>query len=405
MSSEVNPVWLGYTRIGGKFAIRHDEMGGGVALLGQGAKDLAAMLAYACNEAGLKTVIIDLDGHVSERVSGYVNTYDLSYFLYDVCRTEEGAVTHGQLAASAYTLALDLSFEQEAILNASIQKIATERGVASPSALYNDLTATEGFRGAAIDQLKGRLGSLRSLNMIGETDVVKKMLEGSFIANFSNVEPPEAAELAAGLFLAKALTLIQKSGVKPDIIILTEVHRLFKFHSIRNHSDRLLTTLLSAPVSRAFSSELDSLLDKNLVSSCSIRVLSSNVWNEASRGLILTPNMFMVKNNSYGYDEAFIPRPFEAKKGESKAGSSDEQEDEGLTKLILESISSNESATRVSLVSFLSAEYPREQVERTLDRLRLQGFIETLSKDIHTDYPLSTLTLTEAGKELLGRLS
>lgn len=115
--------------------------------------------------------------------------------------------------------------------------------------------------------------------------------------------------------------------------------------------------------------------------------------------------MFMVKNANYGYDEAFIPRPFEAKKGESQTSSPDEQEDESLTKLILEAISSNESATRISVMSFLSAEHPREQVERTLDKLRLQGLIETISTDVHTDYPLSTLTLTEAGRDHLGRLN
>jgi hypothetical protein len=67
-------VWLGYTRVGGRFAIREDELNGGVALLGQGAKDLAAMLAYSCNEAGLKTAVIDLDGYLSDRVSGYVGS-------------------------------------------------------------------------------------------------------------------------------------------------------------------------------------------------------------------------------------------------------------------------------------------------------------------------------------------
>ncbi len=403
MNDGIRSVWLGYTRVGGRFAVRHDEMDGGVALLGQGAKDLAAMLAFACNEAGLKTAVIDLDGHLTDRVSGYIGSYDLTYFLYDVCRVEEGAATHGQLAASAYTLALELSFEQEAMLNSSIQKIVAERGVVSPSALYNDLTATEGYRGSAIDQLKGRLASLRSLNMVGEADVVKKMMEGSFIANFGRGEPPEAAELAAALFLSKLLTLIQKSEDRPDVIILTEAHRLFKFHSIRNHSDRLLTTFLSSPASRVFSTELSPVLDRNLTSACSIKVLSSGVWNESGKGLILTPNMFMVKNSNYGYDEAFIPRPFDAKKGDSKTVSLDEQEDESLTKLILEAISSNESATRISVVSFLSAEYPREQVERTLDKLRLQGLIETLSTDVHTDYPLSTLTLTEAGRDRLGR--
>ncbi len=403
MNDGIRSVWLGYTRVGGRFALRQDEMDGGVALLGQRAKDNAAMLAFACNEAGLKTAVIDLDGHLSDRVSGYIGSYDLTYFLYDVCRVEEGAATHGQLAASAYTLALDLSFEQEAMLNSSIQKIVAERGVVSPSALYNDLTATEGYRGFAIDQLKGRLASLRSLNMVSEADVVRKMVEGSFIANFSRAEPPEAAELAAALFLAKLLTLIQKSEEKPDVIILSEAHRLFKFHSTRNHSDRLLTTFLSSAVSRVLSTELSAVLDRNLTSACSIKVLSSNVWNESGKGLILTPNMFMVKNANYGYDEAFIPRPFEAKKGDSKKVSLDEQEDESLTKLILEAIGSNESATRISVVSFLSAEYPREQVERTLDKLRLQGLIETLSTDVHTDYPLSTLTLTEAGRDRLGR--
>jgi len=132
------PVRLGYRSTSGKFELTHEDLRSGISILGQGADDVAALIAYACDEAGLRTLVLDLGGRVTGKLSGYIDSYELPHFLYDALRIDEegsAANVHGQLAASAYSCALDLSFEQEGIINAAMQILAAERGVASPAAV------------------------------------------------------------------------------------------------------------------------------------------------------------------------------------------------------------------------------------------------------------------------------
>ncbi|HYW82124.1 MAG TPA: hypothetical protein VFB30_02640, partial [Spirochaetia bacterium] len=164
---------LGYMSTAGRFELSHEDLRRGISILGHGADDVATLMAYACDEAGLKTLVLDLGGRVSRRLSGYIDSYELSRFLYDALRIDEdgsAASVHGQLAASAYSCALDLSFEQEGIINAAMQIIAAERGVASPAAV-SDLMVEKNdrFRGRPADRLIARLASLSPLNMVGET--------------------------------------------------------------------------------------------------------------------------------------------------------------------------------------------------------------------------------------------
>lgn len=52
-------------------------------------------------------------------LSGYFDAYDYRSFLYDAFRLEEPEAWHSQLAAAAYTVALDLSSE-EAVINSAM---------------------------------------------------------------------------------------------------------------------------------------------------------------------------------------------------------------------------------------------------------------------------------------------
>src|SRR5580692_2820625 len=144
-------LWLGYSRLGGRFAMKLDELGKGVAILGHGANELAPLVALACEEAGMKALILDIDGTVADRLSGYMDEYDAAYFLYDSMRIEEAANVHAQLAASAYACALDLSFEQEASLNSMMQIIANERGIASPVSLADLIQSPDTAKARTID--------------------------------------------------------------------------------------------------------------------------------------------------------------------------------------------------------------------------------------------------------------
>ena len=98
-------------------------------------------------------------------MAGYFAAYRLPDLLYDLYKLDETAPrAHGELISSAYTAALDLSFEEEAILDAAMQRLAARTTWRAHPAVYDALSGVEGFRGFYVDKLKGRVGTLRSLD-------------------------------------------------------------------------------------------------------------------------------------------------------------------------------------------------------------------------------------------------
>ena len=397
-------LWLGYSRLGGRFAMKLDELGKGVAILGHGANELAPLVALACEEAGMKALILDIDGTVADRLSGYIDEYDAAYFLYDSMRIEEAANVHAQLAASAYACALDLSFEQEASLNSMMQIIANERGIASPVSLADLIQSPDTAKARTIDKLRLRLEALRDLNMVGETDVLKKIFAKSAVLNFRGIGSPEAAETAAALLLAKLVAMVYDGqSPAPDVVILTQANRLFKARPVFRKSQRFLTSFVSMSVPKVICSDLAYGLDEDFLDTCPIKVLSSATWNEGGKGLVLTPNMFMMQNHPFGYAEAFIPRSLEPKKGEKKgtAGPLQEpSEEDKLAMRVLEEISVYPDVTRAALTAFLSSEFPKDVLEKAFDRLQGEGLV-TSTPSLKSGRMMHVVSLTDKGKSRL----
>jgi hypothetical protein len=403
-------VRLGYRSTAGRFELSPEDLRRGVSILGQGADDLATLMAYACDEAGVKTLVLDLGGRVSGKLSGYIDSYELPHFLYDALRIdEEGTVAsvHGQLAASAYSCALDLSFEQEGIINAAMQILAAERGVASPAAV-SDLMVEKNdrFRGRPADRLISRLASLSSLNMVGEAGAVAAMLKDSAVLSFASAGQPEAVETAAALVIAKLLAVLEggASGSRPDVVIIPQAGRLFRVRPVFRRTERLLTSFVSSPVAKVLASESTYGLDEHFEETGFVKIHSSAVWNgSARREEVLLPNMFMVRNHPYGHDVSFIPREFEPKSGPPKTAepAPPGAETADLISQMLLDIDSYEAPTRQSVVAFLSQAYDQGLVERTLDKLQGEGYVAVVQKDMKSGRPMSVLALTEKGKSLL----
>jgi hypothetical protein len=411
MISETNgrPVRLGYRSTAGRFELNQEDIRRGITILGQGAGDLAALVAYACNEAGLRTLVLDIGGAVSGKLSGYIDSYELPHFLYDALRIDEdgtSASVHGQLAASAYSCALDLSFEQEGIINAAMQIIASERGVASPAAVADLMVEkNDKFRGRPADRLISRLASLSSLNMVGDAGAMSALLERSAVLSFVGAGQPEAVETAAALVLAKLLATLEAGGAsRPDVVIIPQAGRLFRVRPVFRRTERLLASFVASPIAKVLASETTYGLDEHFEETGFVRIHSSAVWNgSARRDEVLLPNMFMVRNHPYGHDVAFIPREFEPKSRPPKAAEpvQPEAETADLISQMLLDIDSYEAPTRQSVVAFLSQAYDQGLVERTLDKLQGEGYVEVVQKDLKSGRPMSVLALTEKGKSLL----
>src|SRR5437879_12296957 len=106
MNATTGAVWLGYCRKGGRLYLRRDELHPGMNLIGHGVGSLAAVVARASDEAGMKTLVLDFGGRLSERLPN-LETRSFGNFLYDSMRMEEQASLNPELRDSPSTMALN----------------------------------------------------------------------------------------------------------------------------------------------------------------------------------------------------------------------------------------------------------------------------------------------------------
>jgi hypothetical protein len=446
ISTFLRSVWLGYSQTGGAANLRIDELNGRLLLLGGRADEMAALLAYASHEEGFKPLILDVDGYVSSKVSGYFHNYRLADVLYDLYRMDEsGPRAHGELISSAYTAALDLTFEEEAILDAAMQNLAAQEDMASPPAVYDALSGVEGFRGFYVDKLKGRIGTLKSLDA-ADSAPMREVLshpEGTLV-DLSASGMPRAAELGAALFIAKLLSTSGSTppNERPAFVLVNGVHRIFRALPKTLHGNRLLTAMLESPLTSVFASDQAQAISLLIVDACPTKILSADAWNQlekerrrysssnfpAYRGdkpaspapPPVLPNSFVLQHGFYGSSQPFVPRPFEPKASprlaaveEAPPGPTDAEAppptdgdvDPALTKRILQEVKAYDLPSIPSLVSYLSAEFPKEAVQKAIDGLEKGGFVKLSPKEQKSGRAILSLELTDKGAELLGRLA
>jgi hypothetical protein len=118
--------------------------------------------------------------------------------------------------------------------------------------------------------------------------------------------------------------------------------------------------------------------------------------------------MFMFQNPSYGHNEVFVPRGFEARKSEQKSPSESAEtsgdNDESKIRLrILEEIAGFDGATRASIIGYLSSEFQKDELERTFDRLQSESYLFSSSQERSgSGRTVHSVSLTEKGRALLG---
>lgn len=398
--------WLGYALDRSRGQVRMQGLGERVLLLGRQAGSLATLFAFAGAEAGLRLAVLDVDGSISPTVHGYFTALDYHTMLYDAFHLEGEGAMHGQLVASAYAAALDLAPEEEAILSAALHTLSEQNDLAAPAALYEVVGATEGFRGFYVDKLKGRIGALKHLD--STLDVTfDQLMRGGTLVSFASAPYPQAAELAGGLFVAKVLYLLAASSAAPDAILITGAHRLFRSLTRFQHSGRLMSNLLDAPVPLVLATPIPALLNDSLIESMSVRVYSSEAWNarKDSRQATALACSYTVCDDRSGTSVGFVPRFIRPRRpaatlppGPLRRSSPE------LTKTILEEISGFESANRQSIVSYLSPQFLAADIGAEIDRLHSEGFLVLEPKDNGGGPRILSYTVTEPGRRLMQEL-
>ena len=406
MDSTESTGWLGYAvdRSRGRVGLR--AMGDRVLLLGKGAKDLSTLVAFAAVEAGKKPVVLDIDGSVSQGIHGYFDAFDYRTMLYEAFHLEGDDARHGQLVSSAYSAALDLTSEEEAILSSALQRLSAQDDMATPSSLFDVLGSVEGFRGFYVDKLKGRIGSLKLLETT-RTEGFDAIMKGGALVTFATAPYPQAADLAAGLYLAKILYLLDTSRARPDAVIITGAHRLFRSPAHPQHGGRLLAHMLEAQIHLILASPLPALLDARLVESMGVRVYSSEAWN-ARRNRAQAAALacsYTVCDDRSGSSFGFVPR-FVRPRGSPRRPSQEptRTSNPDLTKTILEEVGKFEAGNRQSIISFLTPLFLSADVGAELDRLHSEGYLTVEPKDVGGGPKILAYTVTDGGKRLLERL-
>ena len=399
--------WLGYPLDRSRTPVGVRGLGDRILLLGRQAGALASLFAFVSAEAGLNLAILDLDGSIAPQVHGYFEAFDYRSLLYEAFHLEGEDAMHGQLVASAYAAALDLSPEEEAILSAALQKLSEQNDVAAPAALYDVVGATEGFRGFYVDKLKGRIGALKHLDSTRVEDFVP-LMRGGALVSFASAPYPQAADLAAGLFVAKMLYLVSVGGQRPSAVMVTGAHRLFRNLSRHQHAGKLMSHLLEAGVPLVLASPLPALLNDHLTESMAVRVYSSEAWNARKtwRENAALACSFTVCDDRSGSSAAFVPRFIRPRELSTPLTSAPQHgADPGLTRTILEEIMSFDSANRQSIVSYLSPLFLSADVGAEIDRLHSEGFLVMEPKGSGGGPKVLSYTVTESGRHLLQELS
>lgn len=434
-------VRLGYNQTGGAIDLRLDEFGGRLLVLGGKANEMASLFAYAAHEAGLRPLVLDLDGGLAPRISGYFASYLLSDVLYDLYRIDETAPReHAELISSAYTAALDLTFEEEAILDAAMQKLASQDYMASPPVVYDALSGVEGFRGFYVDKLKGRIGTLKWLDAADSVSASHVLGEpgGAFVNLSSGM--PRSAELGAALFVAKLVSAAGLKGaeVPIDFVLVSGVHRLFRPLPKSLHGNRLLTAVLGSGVPCVLVSDQGQALSSLVTAACPTKILSADAWfaselekrhgspatSPSLRGdrpskpppIPVLSNSYVLLHGTHGSTRPFITRPFEARSapgssndGIATPGEGDKpvefEGDPALVKRVLQETGGFESPSIPSLVSYLSAEFRPEDTQKAIDDLEKRGFLRLSPKEQRSGRTILCLALTPEGLALLGRLA
>jgi len=400
--------WLGYALDRSRGKIGTGGLGDRVLLLGRRARDLATLMAYAYAESGKKIVLLDVDGSISLEIRGYFKVFDYRSLLYEAFHLEGEDAAHGQLVASAYSGALDLTSEEEAILGAALQKLSEQNDLATPSSLFDALGGVEGFRGFYVDKLKGRIGALKLL----ETTRVESfdvLMDGGSMVCFDSAPYPQASELTAGLFIAKILYLLDTSERRPDGLLITGTHRLFRNLTRSQHSGRLIAHLLETPITLVLASSIPTLLNDKLAESMPVRIYSSEAWNARRdwRQAAAVAYSYTICDDRSGALIGFVPRCVRPKP--STAGSllprpSGKASPE-LTRTILEEVSRYDMANRQSVVSYLAPTFLAVDVGAEIDRLHSEGYLILEPKQEGSRPRILAYTVTESGRRLLRELA
>ena len=404
MNSGTSSAWLGFAPLGERISLEPGDLRRGLSILGKGSEQLSLLLASALIETGSKVVVLDLSGRAAKQLSGYLKAVDAGRVMLDAFKIDsESPQHHGQLIASALTTLFNLPANQESILSSAVSDIAGEPGFASPSAIFDASALVSGHKATDKQEVEGRLASLQMLTTAAEGETLEETSRDGAIVCFADAASPEIGEAGAMFVMSKLLALARRSSGAPDVVILTEAHRIFRSQRFVHHSRRFQDALLSSPIGKVLVSEFDNSLDEQVAGACPLRLLSSSVWNIKEEDRMLD-GTFVLQDTVRGSSVPIAPRRFEPLEGRIAFGAPPKPAPPSLTLAILEAVGTNELASKPSVAAWLSVDYDRDEIIREIDRLVRELYVTPMAPPRGLDVSMKVLHLTVMGEQELKRL-
>ena len=391
-------VWLGHTAQGNRLGF-DPAASKNTLFVASRCDSLLCGVAAAAAAGGATVTVFDMDGRLTDGLSGHIPARDAGSVLADsLSIAEASGARHAELIASAYSVLLGLPLQQELLVSAAVQQIALESGVGSPSAIYSIVGSVTGFRSADKQDVEGKLAALSLLDRTGGATTAEEVAASSSVVDFSGVPSAALADGAALLLLAK----MTAASTLPDVAVLADAQRLFPARRRDDSRCALREALLDSPGARVMSATRAGLLDDGVLAACQCRVWSSEAWNQRSPERRLVRGTFALLDVAGGSVEVLVPRSFDPRRGERLAEPeqpAQPPEDRELALLILRSLAEGTKGTRQSMVSFYSADHPAWLVAAVVDRLVREGAV-VMSKE-GKEAGRVDITITEVGRRML----
>lgn len=371
--------------VSGKYVcLDNRDLAESVFFCGKNASLAACWLALECSRKDRRIVVVDLSGIATDTISGYLRTLDVVSFIPDILKIPEGGIECASCVSSLLSNVLSLPRNQRLILRSAILQIARESGYVTPSSIFDTVDLIDGFRATEKEEVEGKVATFGQIEIFSGEAVLESIVESSCIVSFSSIKNPHLEDFLACMLTSRVAVMLH--DVPDAVLFITGVERLLDF----------------------FSPARDIFFERYFLSGKHGKVLATswaNFQNNSGKAFVemsdsgLPLGSLLVEIGGRSTSAPIFAIIPDRKVTKPERLLVEKVQGGDIVHEILNAVSSSSNATRESIVSWLSAEYPRELVVQELDRLISERFLVLTRLDERGK--LLALKLTELGKKEL----
>lgn len=357
------------------------ELAEGIMISGRYSDHIACNVIINWIKEGNNAIVVDYSSSAENVISGYVKTYDFSYFLPDIMKLgKERAEIQIESLSSMLSEILLLPENQALMLYSALNLIAAEDGYFTPSSIYDSIQVIDGFKSTEKQELSGKVSSLGRFDFVPTDNSIEDVMNSPSVIALG-IEGSVKRSFFFALLVSKILAcLYDRSSTLFAILTgksITAFDSSISRKFIEYYSGASFAKLISAVRTKELCYLPYCIVDSNSLHGCYCLLYSGQ----------------KISDEFY----ALLPKEF---KGHVITSLAKKEENSKLRYEVLNLIQSNESATKQSISLWLSPDYGSEKVLYEIESIISDGLAIVYKKD---EKSIPTLKLTELGKIELKR--